>query len=149
MLQNSHAPLAPNQALLSTVVDVGGLHIADALPLPSHIQHFLDSATDGVIFFSFGTQVPSSEMPAAQLQAFLQTFGHLKKMRVLWKWEQTTGNPKFPDNVMVEKWLPQNDVLAHPNVRVFITHGGLLGTQEAVWHGVPMLGVPFYADQVK
>lgn len=35
----------------------------------------------------------------------------------------------------------------HPNVKLFISHGGLLGIQEAVACGVPMLMVPLYADQ--
>lgn len=35
----------------------------------------------------------------------------------------------------------------HPNVKLFISHGGLLGTQEAVACGVPTLMVPLYADQ--
>ena len=37
--------------------------------------------------------------------------------------------------------------LAHPNVKVFISHGGLIGTQEAVFNGVPLIGVPIYGDQ--
>lgn len=32
-------------------------------------------------------------------------------------------------------------------MKLFISHGGLLGTQETVACGVPMLVVPLYADQ--
>ena len=32
-------------------------------------------------------------------------------------------------------------------MRVFITHGGLMGTQEAIARGVPMLGIPLFSDQ--
>ena len=32
----------------------------------------------------------------------------------------------MPANVHVLPWLPQFDILSHPNLRLFITHGGLL-----------------------
>ena len=58
------------------------------------------------------------------------------------------GPPKvFPDNIKVMKWLPQNDLLAHPKVKVFVTHCGNNGQMEALYHGVPMVGVPIYYDQ--
>lgn len=37
--------------------------------------------------------------------------------------------------------------LAHPNVKLFISHGGLLGITEAIHEGIPVLGIPVFADQ--
>lgn len=76
--------------------------------------------------------------------AFIKVFGSLKQ-KVIWKFE---GNiPNLPSNIMTSKWLPQNDIFAHPNMRLFISHGGSLGTHEAIYHGLPILGMPFFADQ--
>ena len=44
---------------------------------------------------------------------------------------------------LFENW--QN--VGHPNVKLFIGHGGALSTQEAIFHGVPMICVPFLMDQ--
>lgn len=48
---------------------------------------------------------------------------------------------------MIRKWLPQNDILAHENVILFIAHGGVFGSMESIWHGVPLLVIPFFGDQ--
>ncbi len=55
--------------------------------------------------------------------------------------------PNKPDNVMLKKWLPQQDVLGHPNVRMFITHGGLGSSIESIYHGKPLVIMPGFADQ--
>ncbi|OXU25050.1 hypothetical protein TSAR_016515 [Trichomalopsis sarcophagae] len=52
-----------------------------------------------------------------------------------------------PDNVLIMSWIPQEKVLQHPNVKVFIMHAGLLGTQESIYYRVPMLCVPLAFDQ--
>lgn len=55
--------------------------------------------------------------------------------------------PNKPPNVLISKWLPQKDILRHPNVKVFMTHGGLLGSTEAVYCGLPVVVTPMFADQ--
>lgn len=48
---------------------------------------------------------------------------------------------------MIRKWFPQSDILAHPNTKLFISHCGLGGVNEAKFHGVPILGMPVFGDQ--
>lgn len=45
------------------------------------------------------------------------------------------------------KWLPQQDVLRHPNIKLFITQAGLQSTEEALLNGIPMVALPFAGDQ--
>lgn len=38
-------------------------------------------------------------------------------------------------------------IVANPRTILFITHNGMLSTQEAIWYGVPMIGFPIFGDQ--
>ncbi|XP_020804450.1 LOW QUALITY PROTEIN: UDP-glucuronosyltransferase 2B15-like [Drosophila serrata] len=145
ILLNNYMPLASPRPVSFNMIQVGGLHIQQPKALPEDLQKFLDGATHGAIYFSLGYQVRSADMPPEKLKVFLNVFGSLKQ-RVLWKFEDETL-PNLPANVKVQSWMPQADILAHPNVKVFIAHGGLFGTQEAVHNGVPILGMPIYCDQ--
>ena len=86
-----------------------------------------------------------SLMPETLRKALVNAFSKLKQ-RVIWKWETETM-PDLPKNVKLAKWLPQQDILGHPKIRLFMTHGGLLSTEEAVYHGVPLIGIPVFGDQ--
>ncbi len=50
-----------------------------------------------------------------------------------------------PDNVHVEQFWPQRDVMPHASAMV--AHGGLGTTLLALYHGVPMALLPLFADQ--
>nr|XP_023019038.1 UDP-glucuronosyltransferase 2B2-like [Leptinotarsa decemlineata] len=51
-------------------------------------------------------------------------------------------------NVLVQNWMPQQDILRHPNIKLFITQGGLQSLQEAVTNDIPLIGIPFFGDQI-
>lgn len=144
IFQNSHVSTSSPRPYMPNVVEVCGIHVVAAKPLPDDLQEFLDSAVDGAIVFSMGSFIQSKDFPIEKRTAFLNVFGRLKQ-KVLWKFEEDL--PNKPKNVKISSWLPQRDVIAHKNIKLFITHGGLLGTTEAMYEGVPLLGIPIFGDQ--
>lgn len=101
------------------------------------LLRILDSANHGVIYVSWGSMVRADSLPLGKREALLNAFASVKQT-IVWKWESDTL-PNKPANVFIRKWMPQREILCHPNVRVFLTHGGLLGSTEAAFCGVPVV----------
>ncbi|XP_016924989.4 UDP-glycosyltransferase UGT5 [Drosophila suzukii] len=147
VLLNQHFSLSFPRPYVPNMIQVGGLHISHKpAPLPKDLDEFIQgSGEQGVIYFSLGSNVKSKDLPAERRELILKTFASLPQ-RVLWKFENDQL-PGKPSNVFISKWFPQPDILAHPKVKLFITHGGLLSTIESIHHGKPVLGLPFFYDQ--
>lgn len=99
----------------------------------------------GVIYFSLGSIIPVDTMSKEKLESIVYALGRLKET-VLWK-ANASDIPNLPPNVKATLWMPQLEILCHPAMKLFIAHGGLLGLQEAIHCGVPVLGIPMFADQ--
>ncbi|XP_037817464.1 UDP-glycosyltransferase UGT5-like [Lucilia sericata] len=146
VLLNTHVSLGYARPYVPNQIEVGGMHInRQRKPLPDDMKKFITEAKHGVIYFSMGSNLKSRNLPPAKKQELLTAFKSLKQ-RVLWKFEDLKMEGK-PHNVFISDWFPQDDILAHENVRVFITHGGLLSTTESIYHGTPFIGIPIFGDQ--
>ncbi|XP_068156429.1 UDP-glucosyltransferase 2 [Drosophila tropicalis] len=148
MLLGQHFSLSYPRPYLPNMIEVGGLHLKQERKtekLPEEIAEFVDKSKDGVIYFSMGSNIKSADLPPATRKVLMDTFANLPQ-GVLWKFEQDQLEDK-PKNVLINKWFPQPDILAHPNVKLFITHGGLLSTIESIYFGKPVLGLPVFYDQ--
>lgn len=146
IFMNSHVSSSAARPFMPNMIGIAGIHVQPAKKLPKDIQDFLDSASDGAILFSMGSAVQSTDWTPERRDAFVKVFGRLKQ-KVLWKYENETL-PGNPGNIKIGKWIPQRDIIAHPNVKVFITHGGQCGTTEALYEGVPLLAIPLFGDQI-
>ncbi|KAK9874769.1 hypothetical protein WA026_005576 [Henosepilachna vigintioctopunctata] len=133
--------LAPN-----TIQFGGGFHLENATKsLPEDLKTYLDNAENGVIYFSLGSNVKSYMLNDHLRQVLLETFSELP-YRILWKFENE-DLPNKPQNVWISKWFPQGDIFRHPNIKLFITQCGLQSIEEAIMNHIPMVGIPFIADQ--
>ncbi|XP_042881389.1 UDP-glycosyltransferase UGT5-like [Penaeus japonicus] len=143
-VKNLESPVRP---YVPGVIHAGGIHCKPAKALPQDLAQWVDeSGEEGFIFFSLGSAVKPSDLPEKYRKILVSVFGSLRQ-RVLWKWDDDSM-ADLPSNVRLGKWLPQQDILSHPKLRLFITHGGLLSTLESTYHGTPVLGVPVFGDQI-
>ncbi|CAL9702005.1 unnamed protein product [Knipowitschia caucasica] len=129
---------------MPNAVYIGGFQCSPAKALPPHLEDFVQSSGEhGVILMSLGTFV--NELPQDLQDGIAAAFAKLPQ-KVIWKHKgsrpTTLGN-----NTLLVDWIPQNDLLGHPKTRLFLAHGGTNGIQEAIYHGVPVVGVPVFFDQ--
>nr|XP_043899007.1 UDP-glucuronosyltransferase 2C1-like [Solea senegalensis] len=131
-------PTMPN------IVYIGGFQCKPAQPLPADLEEFVQSAGEhGVIIMTLGTIIDA--LPKEVTNEIASVFAKLPQ-KVIWRHKgerpSTLGN-----NTLIVDWMPQKDLLGHPQTKVFIAHGGTNGVQEAIYYGVPVLGIPLFFDQ--
>ena len=147
MLVNSNPAVDFPDSLPPNIIQVGGLQIKDPKPVPKEFDDFLKKGKKGGVIMSLGTNIRSDEIGEDRIKMVVEAFRQIPDYNFIWKFETSEMLKSLPANVKISDWLPQNDMLAHPSLKLFITHAGLLSTHEATWWGVPMVGIPLITDQ--
>ncbi|XP_019193153.1 PREDICTED: UDP-glycosyltransferase 71A15-like [Ipomoea nil] len=128
------------------------------------INWLSEQPPSSVVFLCFGSQGGFEAPQIHQIATALERSGH----RFLWSirrpWSLTSSerasdftsfDPILPagfaertrNRGKVCGWAPQVEVLAHPATAAFVSHCGWNSTLESMWHGVPMVTWPIYAEQ--
>ncbi|KAJ8676537.1 hypothetical protein QAD02_012324 [Eretmocerus hayati] len=149
IFSNSHFSYHGVKPKVPALIEIGGINIVnDTSEISPALSKAMDESSHGFIYFSFGSLVTIESLPTKMLENFYTALRRAAPMTVIMKAPNPNLMPKnMPDNVITFPWLPQQKVLEHPNIKLFVTHGGALGLQEAIYNKVPMICVPFFAEQ--
>lgn len=99
-----------------------------------------------MIFVNLGSMTNSLYLNKDRLEALLTAFRKLK-LQVMWRFENK--KLELPNHIFTRKQLPQNSILAHDNVKLFISVGDSTSIQESILHRIPLIVIPSNADQIK
>ncbi|XP_051160808.1 uncharacterized protein LOC127281235 [Leptopilina boulardi] len=151
LITNNFHSLYGIRPMTPDLIEVGGIHISqNEEKFTPKLKAWMDQSKNGVVYFSFGTAIRVETLPKKTIFAFYSSFAKIAPVRVLIKIkDKNLLPPGLPDNVKILSWTPQIRVLEHNNTRVFITHCGLLGLQESLYFGVPIIGIPLHTDQFR
>ncbi|KAK8352084.1 hypothetical protein V6Z11_1Z115300 [Gossypium hirsutum] len=155
------------------IYPVGPVIHPDSLPHPEleqlqrdRIMKWLDNQPESsVVFLCFGSHGCHGPPQVKEIALGLEQSGQ----RFLWslRMPETPLNDaagavhyKNPEKMLPEgfleriqergmicRWAPQVDVLGHKAVGGFVSHCGWNSILESLWHGVPIVTWPIYAEQ--
>jgi len=113
--------------------------------LPHELEKFISAGWHNVMLVSLEIDV-SPEVLVTFCDAFRGTRQRRPRLRVIWRTEETeicSGE----EHIMLVPWIPQNDLLAHPRVVMFISDGGFNSIVESVYHAKPLIIFSNFSDQ--
>ncbi|KAH9493000.1 hypothetical protein Btru_022890 [Bulinus truncatus] len=126
---------------LPNVKYIGAVTPQPGKKLEKKFKIFMEMSTRGVAVVSFGSLFVN--FPPFLSKKMLEIFAQLP-LDIVWRSNITSP---YPDRMMTSTWIPQNDLLAHTNTKVFISHCGAHSQYEAVYHAVPVICIPLFYDQ--
>ena len=143
-------PTAPSTQLLGFLATPADSPRAASLTDPQQdalLFSWLDGLPSGadVALVAFGSHaIPPAHTVATLVEGLLAAG---PQVTVLLAAREAVDVAVDAQRVRREAWVPQRRLLAHPKVKLFVSHGGLSSVSEAVDATMPLLLVPLMADQ--
>jgi MGT family glycosyltransferase len=132
--------------LPSCVAMIGPMLSSDVEPLSAEVNAWL---ADGppVVYVNLGTLAVAPDGQLAKMRDAFDDEG-FRALWILRAPQPASLRAPLPPGVRILEWGPPPvAILAHPNVKVFVSHCGINSVHESLYAGTPIVGIPMLADQ--
>lgn len=140
----SHPALDNVRPIVPSTVQIGFLHIVPKAQVSPKQEYRFKKQS---VYVYLGPFVRSNNIGDHVMQTLRNVFKQLDEYLFFWTWN---GKEWFDDipNLHIFGSIPQQSVLSHEQVKLFITHGGQQSMEESIDRTIPMLVIPFFDDQI-
>lgn len=135
-------PLCPNVFALGAMTPS-----QEQYPLEPELSQFLSKdpacVQHGAIYVNFGTLAVVRNDTFAKIRAALDAI----PLCAVWKMPALPSGGVAGHFYLAPRFSSPTAIMAHPRMRAFITHCGDTSVGEAIQAQLPVIGIPFFADQ--
>ncbi|KAI9294529.1 UDP-Glycosyltransferase/glycogen phosphorylase, partial [Neoconidiobolus thromboides FSU 785] len=168
-IANTFIGFEPASNLIPNLINVGPIVSENKDSLTPELDVFLNN-NQNVLFVAFGSNsVLNDKLTKRILEGSLLAIEKGMIDGVVWGLGRTNQDD-FPievsdgkgrklkvqdlfegknDKIKLLSWAPQVSILNHKNTKLFISHGGLESTFEAIYSGTPTLCLALFGDQLR
>uniref|UniRef100_A0A1I8ADQ4 glucuronosyltransferase n=1 Tax=Steinernema glaseri TaxID=37863 RepID=A0A1I8ADQ4_9BILA len=148
-LVNSEPIIDFARPTLNKVIYIGGIGVPTPQPLNEFWTQVMDKR-EKVVLISFGSFAQSYVMPMKMKEALKEAMRRFPDVTFIWKYENEDDDiGRGVPNLVAKAWVPQADLLNHPNLKAFVTHAGMNSIIEASHRGVPLVTIPLFGEQLR
>ncbi|KAK6043224.1 hypothetical protein COOONC_19271 [Cooperia oncophora] len=149
LLLNSDEFLDFAQPTSPKIVYIGGITLQEITPLSERLQQIMERTKMGVVYISFGSALPTKEMPEPFREGIIEVARTFKDYDFIWKVDEGDSVQGVP-NLHLFSWVnSKHFLIAHPGLRCFVSHAGMNSILELTRSGKPSILVPAFADQLR
>uniref|UniRef100_A0A0N5C442 glucuronosyltransferase n=1 Tax=Strongyloides papillosus TaxID=174720 RepID=A0A0N5C442_STREA len=129
------------------MIDIGGIGIPKPKPVNEKFNEIWNRRNK-TILISFGSIAKSTYMDQEMKDEILKAIQNFPDITFIWKYETPEDGHGFGiKNLILSKWVPQNDLLNDKRLALFVTHAGMGSTIEVAFSYVRALAIPAAGDQ--
>lgn len=140
LLINCYQALGNVRPVGPTTIYLGGIHRKLSLgeEMREDLALFLEQAEEPMVYVNLELDPMVDHYRLEKIIKALEKVG----ATIVWNWNQ--GQFVNTSARIYQSFnLPQEEILAHPKVKLFITGGGQRNIEDAIHHKVPVLGVSY------